>query len=354
MRAGRKANGEGTVFQLSENKWVAKIYLGTGPNGEWQVKQFSGKTEAIVKKKLKEYKHSPEFKERHIPANETVATYFTKWLSDYQYNKLMPSSYDRLESKVMNHIIPAIGHLKIEKVTRDRIQDLINLLYKTKKLSYSSIKKVYVALNSCFGHALINDCLLKNPCLGVSLPSPHESTKKITPFTPSEIECIKAELSKVKSDGKRRYIFAPAFLLLLNTGMRMGEALSLCWADIDLINKRISINKNSTLINKRDENGTKIGGYKLQINITKTSNGNRPIPINKSAEEALVSLKEDNDTEYVIINSKKHPVLHSNFERSFHKILNNAGINGNHGVHTLRHTFAEMTNEKGIGRIQPP
>ena len=50
----KKKNGEGSIFQVSENKWVAKISLGTGANGKPVIKQFTGKTEAIVKKKLKD------------------------------------------------------------------------------------------------------------------------------------------------------------------------------------------------------------------------------------------------------------------------------------------------------------
>ena len=36
----------------------------------------------------------------------------------YEYNKLKPSSYDRLGSTVINHIYPHIGGLKIDKGTR--------------------------------------------------------------------------------------------------------------------------------------------------------------------------------------------------------------------------------------------
>ena len=155
MSRTRKQNGEGSVFQIADNKWVAKISLGTRPDGKPNIKQFSGKTEAIVKKKLKDFKKSQDFTEKHMPSNDTVQAYFTMWLQEYQYNKLKPLSYDRLESTVTNHVFPNIGGLKIDKVTRDQIQALINQLYKKEKLSYSSVKKVYVALNSCYKHALI-------------------------------------------------------------------------------------------------------------------------------------------------------------------------------------------------------
>ena len=349
MSGTRKQNGEGSVFQVSENKWVAKICMGTRPDGKPNIKQFSGKSEAIVKKKLKDFRKSQDFAEKHMPSNDTVQAYFSMWLREYQYNKLKPLSYDRLESTVVNHIFPHIGGLKVDKVTRDQIQALINQLYKKEKLSYSSVKKVYVALNSCYKHALVADVVTKNPCLGIVLPSQNERTKQVSPLSMDEVERIKQELSKTAPDGTPLYCYGYAYLLVLNTGLRMGEALSLRWDDVDLENKSITINKNHILSKKRDEDGNRIGGYELQTqNSTKTASGNRVIPINRSAEEALIALREGNDTPYVITNSRKNPVLPSNFERSFHALLKNSGIEGDYGIHALRHTFASMLFAKGV------
>ena len=349
MSGKRKQNGEGSVFQVSENKWIAKISLGTRPDGRPSIKQFSGKTEAIVKKKLRDFKRSTDFTEKHMPSNDTVQTYFSMWLREYQYNKLKPSSYDRLESTVVNHIYPHIGGLKINKVTGDNIQALINQLYKKEKLSYSSVKKVYVALNSCYKHALIADVVTKNPCLSIVLPSPMERTKQIVPFGIEEVERLKKEFSKTTPNGEPVYCYGYAYLLILNTGLRMGEALSLCWDDINLENKTITVTKNNILTKKRDSDGNKVGGYELLTqNSTKTSSGNRVIPINRSAEESLLALRNGNTTPYVITNSRHHQVLPSSFERSFHAILKNAEIEGDYGVHALRHTFASMLFAKGV------
>jgi hypothetical protein len=163
MANTRKENGEGSIIQVSENKWLAKICMGTRPDGKPNIKQFTGKTEAIVKKKLREFKKSAEFADKHMPSNNTVKTFFTTWLQEYQFNKLKPSSYDRLERTVNNHIIPQLGGMKIDKVTHDHVQALINRLYHDQKLSHSSVKKVYVALNACYNHALIADVVRKNP-----------------------------------------------------------------------------------------------------------------------------------------------------------------------------------------------
>lgn len=348
MSRTRRHNGEGSIFQVSKNKWVAKISLGQRPDGKPQIKQFSGKTEAIVKKKLREFKKSNDFAEKHLPSRYTVRAYFSMWLKEYQYNKLKPLSYDRLESTVFNHIFPNLGGLKLDAVTRDRVQSLINNLYKKENLSYSSVKKVYVALNSCYNHALMDDVILKNPCIGIVLPSSDERTKQITALSLDEIERLKFEIARTDSNGKRRYSYGYAFLLILNTGLRMGEALSLCWEDIDFEGKTIAVKKNSVISKKRDSEGKRTGGYERQTqNSTKTSNGNRVVPINRSAEEALLALRKDNATPYVIVNSKQNPVLPSNFERCFHTILKNANIR-EYGVHALRHTFASLLFRKGI------
>lgn len=349
MNGKRKQNGEGSVFKVGEDKWIAKICLGVRPDGKYNIKQFSGKTETAVKKKLKEFKKSTDYEEKHMPSNDTVEAYFTMWLKEYQYNKLKPLSYDRLESTVINHIIPNIGGLKIDKVSRDTIQALINKLYKGKKLSYSSVKKVYVALNSCYKHALDADIVTKNPCVGIVLPSQRENTKQVLPLSENDLELMKNELAKTDQKGLHLYYYGYAYLLILNTGMRMGEALSLRWDDIDFEKRTVTICKNNILSKKRDDDGNKIGGYELLTqNSPKTVSGNRTVPLNCSAGEALLKLKENNTTPYVIINSRQKQVLPSNFERSFHAMLKNAGVSGEYGIHALRHTFASMLFSKGV------
>ena len=337
-------NGKGAVFQVSDTKWVAKVCLGVDDNGKPIIKQFSGKTEAIAKKKLRDFKKSTDYTEKHIPSIDTVRAYFTAWMKEYRFHKLKPSSYDRLESTMVNHIFPYMGKMKVDKVTRNHIQGLINQLYSEKNLSYSSIKKVYVALNACYKHALIEGTVLRNPCVGISLPTASERTKEVVALSEKEVEQLRTAIMNANTS----CTYAHAYLLILNTGLRMGEALSLKWEDIDFANKTITITKNNILSKKRDENGDRLGGYELRTqDSTKTASGNRTIPLNRSAEVALLELKKGNHTPHVIVNSRQHTILPSNFERSFQGILKRAEM-APYGIHALRHTFASMLFSKGV------
>ena len=348
MRSAVSGYGEGSVFQRSDCKWVAKVCIGTDALGRAKVKQFTGKTEAIVYKKMKEYKSSTEFAMKKKPVLETVESYFTDWLVNSQYHKLKASSYDRLESTLENNVFPYIGREKLDKVTKDKVQRLINELYHKKKLSYSTVKKAYVALNAGYKCALSDDVIIKNPCVGVVLPSSAVGTKTVQSFTGEELSRFLTEVRRVKDDGEPWYYYGNALLLILNTGLRMGEALSLEWKDICFQKKTIKVSKNCILSKRRGADGKKEGGYLRTVNDSpKTAAGNRTIPMNQTVENALREMKKGNLSQYVIANSKGKPVLPSNFERAFHAVLKNAKIE-QCGVHVLRHTFASMLFKKKV------
>ena len=237
----------------------------------------------------------------------------------------------------------------MDKVTRSDVQKLINQLYKEKHLSYSSIKKVYVALNACYQHAWIDEVITRNPCVGITLPSPEERTKRILPLESEEVMRLKNEVMRMTANKEPLYRYGLACLLILNTGLRMGEVISLCWEDIDFENKTITISKNSILVKKRDVVGQITGGYEMQTQKSaKTKSGNRVIPINQSAELSLMALKNDNPTPYVLTNNRHNKVSPSNIERSFHSILKQAGVQNSYGIHALRHTFASSLFSKGV------
>lgn len=54
----RREKGTGTIFQRESGTWYGRVSIGRGSDGKTKYKYFSGKTEAEVKRKIREYNKS--------------------------------------------------------------------------------------------------------------------------------------------------------------------------------------------------------------------------------------------------------------------------------------------------------
>ena len=107
--------------------------------------------------------------------------------------------------------------------------------------------------------AMTEEYIYKDITIGITLPKKQKPQKRS--LTDAEKELIaKADLSTKE----RTFID-----ILYYTGVRRGEALALTMQDIDLVNKRLKVNKN--LVMKQTESEIK--------DSPKTAAGNRQIPI---------------------------------------------------------------------------
>ena len=136
---------------------------------------------------------------------------------------------------------------------------------------------------------------------------------------------------------------------MLTTGIRVGEALALRWSDISFDKKLMRVNKNLALVKKRDTEKTKnLRKYIFIEQNTKTKNSNRVIPLSDAAITYLQELfKITGGFDVVLANKNGSYVLHKNLDRTYKRILDNAGLNKT-GIHTLRHTFASKLFRSGV------
>lgn len=335
----KRDNGTGTIYPRKNGSWVGKIYLGRDETGKEKFKYLSGKTEGEVKRKIREYNQAgTKIEVKKVSLQE----YLYNWLKTFKRGTIKDSSYDTLEKTVRNQIVPYIGLIHLQQITSADIQNLLNDL-KEKGYSYSTVKKAHDCLNEMFEHATIADDISKNPMLLVNMLAQSEFEKKeIRYFTEEECSLIIEESSRQYSTGKLVYQYADAYILMLNTGIRMGEAIGLKKTDWNKNNNTLHIQRNIQSISKRDASGNRIKGKQLVSNTTKTYSGDRILPLNKTATEALERLCEQHpNSEYIICSSKGDIVPPERLERTFYRILKNVGIN-QAGTHSLRHTFASV------------
>lgn len=140
------------------------------------------------------------------------------------------------------------------------MQEMINRA--SEHYSYSTVKKIYECINACLKHAVKEGKIENNPASMVALPKRLQGdTKEVRCFLPKEVERIKRECVRCYQNGNRIYRIGEIVIFLLNTGLRIGEALALEWSDIDFERCRVNVRKNVVYVKKRDRDGRKTGGY---------------------------------------------------------------------------------------------
>jgi integrase len=135
---------------------------------------------------------------------------------------------------------------------------------------------------------------------------------------------------------------------MLNTGIRVGELIALEKDDWNKEEKTLHIKRNIQLVKKRDSDGNPISGCELVCNTTKTYSGNRVIPLNQNAINALRNLCDAHpESKYIVCSANKNLLPPQRIERTFYRVLKNVGLDKT-GIHSLRHTFASMLFAKKV------
>lgn len=348
IRKENMAKKEGSIRKRGNN-YELRVQI------DGVAKSFYGKSESEARKKLREYR-TGEDKIRY--SNELVQSYVYNWLVNYKFGIIKDSSYDILERVYKNQIHGTwFGNLKMKNVTHDEVQQFFNEI--ASKNSISILKKVREILSPSFKLAIAKNDMKSNPLDLVVMPTQINrqnnifQDNEISIYTEQEIvkiyECCMGNYGSNYRDN-RRYRYAPCYLLLLNTGMRVGEMAALTWKDIDFNKKTIRVCKTVSCIVNR---GRYDGAKKINIITTaKTKNSNRFIPMNENVVNILHILKE-RQTEFGIVSEYVVPNLNGSFmqvrvlEQTFQRICEENLIQYK-GLHALRHTFGSILIKKGM------
>lgn len=258
-----------------------------------------------------------------------------EWMVSFKKNSVRPSTYDRLETSygLMEHY--ALSRVPIDQLDEDYIQDYINELVND-GYAMSTIKKQYHLVTEFMDYANVKGLVDRPYHKAVRLPSKmaiKKPTREVISYTPAEQEALTKVLWTLE---RPAYI---AVLLMLETGMRIGEVLALSWDDINLRRKCVRVCKTFVRLGNRRKSYIQ--------NDAKSYTSNRTIPLSKNALRVLEELKiRDRFMEYIVHDERGNPLGYEAVRWQIKKACEEAGV-PYYGQHVFRHTFATNCYYKG-------
>lgn len=361
----KRADGTGTITKCSDGYWRGKVQIGTGKDGSPIMKSFSGKSEKIVKEKIKAYTDNKPQQQRDVwtkDNKEYLDEGIRSWAMQVKKNTLKKESFSRLISTIENQINPRIGHYAIPKLTPQLIQEeLINDMF-NQGCSQSAIKKAYSALNDYLNYwrklqLLKTQVFIPNLMELVELPSVHQfNSKEIKAMQDDEVTNFLGLLHIRNTYGDFVYEMHALIDLIIQTGLRLGEACALKIEDYNAEEKSLFIRRNVIETNdiQQDANGEMVRSRRfLEIQESlKTTSGYRKIPLNSDAIRDIESLidrakKIDPRASYVAISANGTMVWPSNIVKTINRIFQHIDLPYS-GAHVLRHTYATALFAQGI------
>ncbi|MCW2527148.1 MAG: xerD, partial [Pseudonocardiales bacterium] len=164
---------------------------------------------------------------------------------------LKPSSTDRYQGILREHIIPRWGTTKRSDVNHGDVHAWVSQLSKSR--SAATTRKVHRVLSLILAMAVKDDRLVRNPASGVSLPRVVSAERQyLTHRQARELsqECAPHEL---------------VVLFLSYTGVRFGEMAALRVGRLDLMRRRASIVESVTLVAGVQTWGTPKGHERREV-----------------------------------------------------------------------------------------
>lgn len=337
----------GSIMDMGNNKYRFRASTGSYKNRKYISETVQASSMREAKKLYAKFIARIESGNTYSASKTTLNEFSKKWLETYVKPNLSPTTYQSYTEKLNIHILPYLGHKRLDKITPFDIDSLYNLLankltnrkdengnYKT--LSPASIHRVHEIISSMFSSAYKWDLVPYNPCSKVTKPK-YKSTK-MTCYDEGTLKRLINKLLEIAPLKHKCFI-----LLAILGGFRRGEIVGLHWDDIDFKNKKITINRSVYYL----------GGEGVNEKSTKTDSSNRTIAISGICFDLLKQWRAEqgkmrlalgdkwNGSENIFTTDDGRIMNPTTGPKWFSEFLKKHGF-PHIRFHDLRHTFATL------------
>lgn len=237
---------------------------------------------------------------------------------------------------IRNHILPAFGKKRIDRIRVTDIQKWFNAL--AKKYSRETILKIKNIMSPVFDAALEDDMITKNPMASKHIEIPGRDTVHHKAIPKEKMAEIRDQIAHVDLPYREKMMVA----LLSYTGMRFEEVLGLQWGDIEFENNRIIVRRAVVHPNRNMP----------EIKCPKTKTSERCVPIVNGLYRVFADYAANEEPDSFVLYSekdetKKTPLSYTEARRTFDKIRDRFGIH-EYTAHDFRDTCATEWRENGM------
>lgn len=295
----------------------------------------SFRTRALAEQKALDLRANPDPGQRI-----TLKDYAATWLRHAE-GRIRRGTFSGYECSLVNHLIPALGHLHLTEITRGHVKDMVADKLAA-GLGRRTVANIHAVLHNLLAEAIEDGYLSINPAAhrgrgGAIGPSRAEVATKIKAFDAGQLRAFLEAAGQVVPD---RLLL---FRVLAFTGLRLGEALALRWEDVDEAGHKLRVER---------------GWTRQRIEPTKTPAGVRDVDLpaglvvelaasSKAAQTAALKAGRPR-APWIFASRGGGPQHHGRIEQDFKRALAGARLPQHFTPHCLRHTFASLHLQAGV------
>lgn len=359
---GRRLNGEGSIFQRKDGRWVCQITI------DDKVRCFYGKSSQEVKEKRDEALDQARKGILPEPNKVTVEQWLKTWMEVYKKDNLKPTTYNSYDQLIRVHINPAIGNKKVKDLKPSHIQKLINDCFRTGRikkdskdekdlykkedksnkptkpdgLSARTVRYIHGILLQALDQAITEKLIAYNPANKDGIKLPRHEKPEIQPlYTEQAREFLQAI--------KDMWLY-PLFLIDISTGLRRGELLGLQWPDINFEDKTATIRRSLIQIDSKVhlQESVKTKKSKRIVSLTDDCITElKRLKARQAQDKLAIGVDNYPKDEYLFCWKDGRPLRPDYVYSTFKKLLKKHGF-PEVRFHDLRHSFATIMLEQGV------
>lgn len=216
----RRGRGEGAIyFDKVSGLWVAAVSWGYDARGKRRRRKVYGHSKEEVRRKLAEMQRDFMNGAPIPPDRLTIGEWVKEWLASKRVRETTLAKYEAYAKR----IIDAVGGVRLKDFDARRVEALYRFL-EADGLEPKTVHGIASVLRAAFAAAVRRDLIPRDPTRQVDMPKlPHNEARFLT-----------KEEVRAFSEAARGERLEALFVLLLHTGLRLGEALGLPWEAVDL------------------------------------------------------------------------------------------------------------------------